>query len=121
MTPNIGDIRLFNQNISTRYGKEIYSGEIQIYLGDGHSPANWSKICKTDSFDFQETAILCSQLQLTYEGVYSVTSGQVVGISSRQLLMLLFLPHLGRATLPSFPISNVMTPTLCTSCNATMT
>ena len=75
MTPNIGDIRLFNQNINTHNGKEIYSGEIQIYLGDGHSPAKWSKICKTDSFDFQETRILCSQLELTYEGVHSATSG----------------------------------------------
>jgi len=75
--PNIGDIRLYNQmHYTDRHsGQEIYSGEVQIYLSDGHAPSNWSKVCKTDSFDLQEAAILCSQLELTVKEPFSVAVG----------------------------------------------
>ena len=77
--PNIGDVRLFNQSKFIRHGdgKEIYRGEIQIYLSDGHSPSSWSKICKTDSFDPQETTILCEQLNLTYDHDLPATKGYI--------------------------------------------
>ena len=102
IAPNIGDVRLFKQIFNSEM--ETYSGEIQIYLGDGHSPANWSKICKTNSFDHQETTILCEQMNLEYSSCSSVSSRYIYGcIKTLNFIVSLFFRS---SDYPTF-ISNI--------------
>ena len=59
-TPNIGDVRLLNVHSANDYG------EAQMYLTDGSSPAIWSSICKTKTFDIDAAKLFCKQLGYSY-------------------------------------------------------